>query len=139
MKNYADQCVKGFPKEVMDLVISNMKDHLQTRCNDAKEKADFVENAKCFTPREKMEPLFVCTDKHIKMWELAMTMGKDDHVFGACCGYQLFKRCVVAATKQTCGEGQSQYWDDMFDEVVSPVLEISHNFFFYKKYINVLI
>ena len=117
MRDYSATCLKGFPQQVTGMILTNMGIHMDNRCS--KDRAEFIENAKCFEPRDKMQALNVCSDKHTKMLEIAGTMGKDEHIPGACCAYHTFKHCIVENTKQICGEGHSQYWDEIFDEVVS--------------------
>ena len=118
MREYSATCLEGFPQQVSNMILTNMGLHMERRCNNPKDRSEFIENAKCFLPIEKKKPMDICSDKHTKYMELATTMGKDDHIPGTCCGYQLFRNCIVDKTKEVCGEGHSQYWDDIFDEVV---------------------
>ena len=101
------------------MILTNMALHMEERCNNPKDRAEFIENARCFLPKEKMKPLDICSDKHTRYIEIASKMGKDNHVAGTCCGYFLFKQCIVNEAKILCGGGHSQYWDEIFDDVVS--------------------
>ncbi|CAG2162561.1 unnamed protein product [Oppiella nova] len=119
-RDYSASCLTGFPQQVTEMVLTNMGHHMESRCNKPSERAEFLENVKCFLPKEKMKPLHVCGDKHTKFMEIASKMSKEDaHLAFMCCAYQVFKHCILTNTIQICSEGHAQYWDEIFEEVAS--------------------
>ncbi|CAG2118907.1 unnamed protein product [Medioppia subpectinata] len=126
VKDYSDTCLTGFAKQMTGMVSDSLSKHLDTQCNQPKERAEFIENMKCFEPKEKMTPLHVCTDKHTKAMELVSLMNKGDpHMQFMCCAYQLFRRCITKEVTQICSVGHSQFWDEMFDEVASEAVTMA--------------
>ncbi|XP_054160312.1 uncharacterized protein LOC128958476 [Oppia nitens] len=123
-RDYASTCVTGFPQQVTGMVLTNVGQLMEKRCGTPKERAEFLENVKCFIPSaEKMKPLHDCFDKNIKIMELASQLNADDpHMAFVCCGHHLFKQCIVQNTAKICSSGHADYWDDVFDEVASEVI-----------------
>ncbi|CAG2120842.1 unnamed protein product, partial [Medioppia subpectinata] len=82
------------------------------------ERTEFLENIQCFLPKEKMDPLHVCSDKLTKFVELTSQMSKDEpHLPFICCGFQEYRHCIVSNTEKICTVGHSQFWDEIFDEM----------------------
>ena len=92
---------------------------MEKRCDNPKDKKDFVQYVGCLLPKDqKMKTINVCNEKHTKMIELAIEMGEDGHIHGSCCAYYLFRHCVLDEINKICGEGHRQFWDEIFDDVV---------------------
>jgi hypothetical protein len=119
MSEYVAQCTTGLHKKVLGMMFTSLDNHLDNRCNKPDNRNEFIEHLKCFNPREKMQPLNECDDKHIAMVQLIKDLGKDDRSPALCCSFHKFHECIVTKSKKICGEGSSQYWDDIIQEVVS--------------------
>jgi hypothetical protein len=119
MSDYVAQCLTGTPKTVLRMILTNVEIHLDNRCNNSDHRREFIEHVKCFNPREKMQPLNECNDKHTVMMELIKDMDRDDQTPALCCSLRKLQECIVTKSKMICGESSSQYWDETFQEVVS--------------------
>ncbi len=101
------------------MILTNADIHLDKRCNNSDQRREFIENVKCFNPREKMQPLNECNDKLTVMMELIKDMDRDDRIPALCCSFRKLQQCIVINSKMICGESSSQYWDETIREVVS--------------------
>jgi hypothetical protein len=119
ISEYVAQCTTGLSQKSLGKMLADFGNHLDNRCSKPDNRHEFIEHVKCFNPREKMQPLNECDDKHIAMMLLIKDLGKDDRRSALCCSFHKFHECIVTKSKNICGEGSSQYWDDIIQEVVS--------------------
>lgn len=91
---------------------------MKDRCEKSDERQEFMDHVKCLLPREKMEPLNICSDKHLVMMETVKDMPAEDRMPATCCIFFKFKECILAKTKGICGDVTSDYWDDVLAEIV---------------------
>jgi hypothetical protein len=117
ISEYVAQCDTGLPPKAFEIMLTEVGNHLDNRCNNPDFKREFIERIKCFNPREKMQPLDECVDKYIAMGQLIKDLGKDDLIPALCCSFHKIHECIVTKSKNICGEGSSQY--DIIQEVVS--------------------
>ncbi|XP_054160026.1 uncharacterized protein LOC128958235 [Oppia nitens] len=128
--DYADTCLNGLAQSVTRIIVKNFDSHMHKRCNQPKDRADFIDNVKCFLPKEKMKPLYVCYDKYIKSMDIAVHMPKTDAFMPlVCCGFHLFKQCVLTETKKICSDAHAEYWDDVYDEISAEAITYACNQF----------
>ena len=122
IKAFGETCLTGFPKEAMKILLKSMKDHMEKRCDNPKDKAEFIQYVGCLSPKEeKMIAINICSEKHTKMISLALEMGEKGHIHGSCCSFYFFKHCVLEQIEHLCSGGHRQFWDEIFDDIVSVI------------------
>lgn len=99
--------------------MTNAGNHLDKRCNDPKDRSEFMSHMKCLLPREKMEPFHICVDKNLVMTEKLRGLPKEHMIASSCCIFSYFKECIRKNNKQICADETTDYWDEVFDEIVS--------------------
>ena len=118
-KTYADTCLKDFPHDVILILTTSLKRHLETRYLNPKDRKEFIDFVGCFLPKEeKMSPLHECSDKHTKMIQLAVDMGQEGHIKASCCAFHMFTDCILTRVRGMCSEGHKQFWEEVFQDVV---------------------
>ena len=121
VRSFVNTCLNGFVKQTTDLALSNGAKHLDRRCDNPKDRQDFLAHVKCLSSKEKMEPFHVCADKNLVMMEQVMGMGDEDSVGAGCCIFHLFQDCIRQRNKEICGEETTDYWDEVINEIVRQI------------------
>ena len=119
VKDFNDKCLKGRTHLAIDIALNNGKRFVDKRCNNPKDRADFLTHVKCIVSKDKLEPLHICADKHLVMLTKLRDIPKPDRVASLCCISHLSQGCLRSMFKKSCNEDTQNYWDDAWDELVS--------------------
>ena len=118
MKDYTGECMNGPTKTLSTKMLGSLEGHLNTRCDSAAHRADFLKHIQCFTDAAKAEAIRMCSDKHLVMMEKVSNLPKDLRVGGSCCTAHGLKQCVIGKIHELCSGESGDYFDDMISEVV---------------------
>ena len=50
---YAETCLKDFPQNVVKILTTSLKRHMETRCDNPKDKKEFIDFVHCFCPKRR--------------------------------------------------------------------------------------
>ncbi|XP_054159979.1 uncharacterized protein LOC128958189 [Oppia nitens] len=118
VSDFNDLCLKGNVQMAIKIALNNGKKYMDKRCNNPKDRSDFMKHVQCLSPKEKMEPFHVCADKHLVMLSKLRDVTKEDRVPTLCCITHLSQDCLRKQFQSTCGEDTANYWDDSWNELV---------------------
>ena len=121
MKDQAGECMNGPMKAVTTKVLGDLENHLNTRCDSAPHRADFLKHVQCFTDAAKADAIRLCSDKHLVMMEKVSNLPKDLQIGGSCCTAHGLKECVVGKIHELCSGETGDYFNDMISEVVCTI------------------
>lgn len=127
LKDQANECMNGPMKSVTIKILGDLSNHLNTRCDSAPHRADFLKHVACFTDKAKADAVRLCSDKHLVMMEKVSVMPKENRLGGGCCSAIALKDCVVGKISELCSGETGEYFNDMIQEVAEENMQIVCN------------
>ena len=122
IQGFVNQCLSGVVKQTTELVMKNNAKHLERRCDNPKDRQDFLNHIQCLSSKEKAEPFHICADKNLAMMEMVLNMDGEEAANAGCCIFHVFQDCIRQRNKEICGEETTDYWDEVINEIVSPFI-----------------
>ena len=117
--DFNNNCLTGKAHMAVEIALNNGNAFIDKRCNNPKDRAEFLQHVHCIVPKDKMEALHMCADKHLVMMTKLKEIDKPDRIAALCCTAHLSQECMRQGFKKHCNEDTQGYWDDAWDELVS--------------------
>lgn len=101
-----------------------MENHLHLRCDNEKERAEFLKHVQCFSDKAKADAIRLCADKHMVMMEKVVDFPKELRLGGSCCSSHALRECVMNHINNLCPGETGEYFDELIRDVVCSLIII---------------
>ncbi|CAG2174776.1 unnamed protein product [Oppiella nova] len=126
LQQYSRTCLPTFPQQALQIFTYDMKQVITKRCHSPLIRHNFLEYAKCWSPKERMHKTNICSDKHIIQLEyIRQHVEPEFQIPAICCTSHQRHDCIKREISDICDDQNVEYVIEVIDGSTQAMYEFT--------------